>query len=60
MRASTRRLPSWWSHGSLRADRILKARLYARAGIGDYWIVNLVDRVLASPSAMIAVADLLP
>src|SRR5215510_16593883 len=46
MRASTRRLPSWWSHGSLRADRILKARLYARAGIGDYWIVNLVDRVL--------------
>src|SRR5215510_6961317 len=46
MRASTRRLPSWWYHGSLRADRILKARLYARAGIEDYWIVNLVDRVL--------------
>jgi Uma2 family endonuclease len=34
------------SHDSLPADRILKARLYARAGIGDYWIVNLVDRVL--------------
>src|SRR5262245_15611888 len=34
------------AHASLRADRILKARLYARAGIEDYWIVNLVDRVL--------------
>jgi len=34
------------AHASLRADRTLKARLYARAGIGDYWIVNLVDRVL--------------
>jgi Uma2 family endonuclease len=31
---------------SLRADRILKGRLYARAGIGDYWIVNLIERVL--------------
>ena len=31
---------------SLRADRMLKARLYARAGIQDYWIVNLVERVL--------------
>ena len=34
------------AHDSLRSDRILKARLYARAGIGDYWIVNLVERVL--------------
>jgi Uma2 family endonuclease len=34
------------AHDSLRADRILKARLYARAAIGDYWIVNLVERVL--------------
>ena len=34
------------AHDSLRADRTLKARLYARAGIADYWIVNLVDRVL--------------
>ena len=34
------------SHDSLRADRILKARLYARAGIGDYWIVNLVEQIL--------------
>jgi Uma2 family endonuclease len=31
---------------SLRVDRALKAHLYARAGIEDYWIVNLVDRVL--------------
>jgi len=31
---------------SLRLDRGLKARIYARAGIPDYWIVNLVDRVL--------------
>ena len=34
------------AHASLRADRRLKARLYARAGLADYWIVNLVDRVL--------------
>ena len=31
---------------SLRLDRRLKAGLYARAGIADYWIVNLVDGVL--------------
>ena len=31
---------------SLRKDRRKKARLYARNGIADYWIVNLVDRVL--------------
>jgi Uma2 family endonuclease len=30
---------------SLRLDRRVKARVYARAGITDYWIVNLVDRV---------------
>jgi Uma2 family endonuclease len=34
------------AHDGLRSDRILKARLYARAGIGDYWIADLVDRVL--------------
>ncbi len=34
------------AHDSLRADRTLKARLYARAAVEDYWIVNLVDRVL--------------
>lgn len=27
-------------------DRGPKAGLYARAGVHDYWIVNLVDRVL--------------
>jgi len=43
---------------SLRLDREHKASLYARAGLADYWIVNLVDRVLevyrqpvADPSA---------
>jgi hypothetical protein len=27
-------------------DREYKGSLYARAGVADYWIVNLVDRVL--------------
>jgi Uma2 family endonuclease len=31
---------------SLRFDRGRKARLYARAGIPDYWILNLPGRVL--------------
>jgi Uma2 family endonuclease len=31
------------SDTSLRDDRKLKARIYARAGIAVYWIVNLVD-----------------
>ena len=31
---------------SLRRDREDKAGLYARAGILDYWIVNLIDRTL--------------
>ena len=31
---------------SLAEDRTLKAALYARASVPDYWIVNLVDRVL--------------
>jgi len=31
---------------SLRLDRGLKARRYARARLADYWIVNLVDRVV--------------
>ena len=34
------------AESSLRFDRIEKGSLYARAGIVDYWIVNLVDRVL--------------
>ena len=31
---------------SLALDRGQKAGLYARAGVADYWIVNLVDHVL--------------
>ena len=34
------------AESSLRIDRTRKAAIYARAGIEDYWIVNLVDRQL--------------
>ena len=34
------------SDSSLALDRTEKASLYARAGIADYWILNLVERVL--------------
>lgn len=34
------------AESSLAFDREHKASLYARAGIEDYWILNLVDRVL--------------
>ena len=34
------------SESSLALDRHHKGSLYARAAIADYWIVNLVDRVL--------------
>jgi Uma2 family endonuclease len=34
------------SESSLAFDRAHKGSLYARAGLADYWIVNLVDRVL--------------
>lgn len=34
------------AEASLDGDRGPKAGLYARAGVHDYWIVNLVDRVL--------------
>ena len=34
------------AESSLAFDRKRKGSLYARAGIADYWIVNLVDRVL--------------
>jgi Uma2 family endonuclease len=40
---------------TLTLDRTLKAGLYAEAGVIEYWIVNLVDRVLEvhrEPSAM--------
>jgi Uma2 family endonuclease len=34
------------SESSLGFDRHYKGSVYARAGLADYWIVNLVDRVL--------------
>jgi Uma2 family endonuclease len=34
------------SESSLDLDREHKGSLYARAGLSDYWILNLVDRVL--------------
>jgi Uma2 family endonuclease len=34
------------AESSLRLDRGEKGSLYARAGVPEYWIVNLVDRVL--------------
>jgi Uma2 family endonuclease len=34
------------SESSLALDREHKGSLYARAGLVDYWIVNLVDRIL--------------
>ena len=34
------------SESSLRLDRERKGSLYARAGLDDYWIVNLVESVL--------------
>jgi Uma2 family endonuclease len=34
------------SDSTLAYDRRTKAGLYARAGVGEYWIVNLVDRTL--------------
>lgn len=34
------------AESSLGFDRVAKGSLYARAGIVDYWIVNLIDRVV--------------
>src|SRR5712692_10639907 len=34
------------SESSLAVDRQRKGSLYARAGLPDYWVLNLVDRVL--------------
>ena len=34
------------SRSSLRKDRGIKARLYAQAGVPEYWVVNLVDGVI--------------
>jgi Uma2 family endonuclease len=45
---------------SLRRDQTLKKRIYARAGVPAYWIVNLVDRrieVYTTPSGPVDVPD---
>ncbi|HEX9820119.1 MAG TPA: Uma2 family endonuclease [Methylomirabilota bacterium] len=42
---------------SLRLDRRLKSGLYARAGLAEYWIVNLADGVLEVHRAPAASAD---
>lgn len=42
---------------SLRLDRRLKSGLYARAGLPEYWIVNLVDGALEVHRAPRAAAD---
>jgi Uma2 family endonuclease len=34
------------SESSLAKDRGLKARLYAECGVPEYWVVNLVERVI--------------
>src|SRR5438552_6294302 len=34
------------SESSLALDREVKGSLYARAGIADYWLIDLVDRVV--------------
>jgi Uma2 family endonuclease len=34
------------SESSLRKDRGPKARIYAQAGVPEYWVVNLVERVV--------------
>jgi Uma2 family endonuclease len=38
------------SDASLRKDRLLKAELYARAGVPEYWIVNLTERCIEAYS----------
>ena len=45
---------------SLHRDRSIKKRVYARAGIPAYWIVNLQDRrieVYTSPSGLVEAPD---
>jgi Putative restriction endonuclease len=45
------------AEGSLAADRRLKGRVYARAGILNYWVLNLIDRqleVFTTPSGPVA------
>ena len=42
------------SESTLAFDRRYKGSLYARAGVADYWIVNLVDRVVEVHRAPVA------
>src|SRR5262249_50725819 len=44
---------------SLSFDRQNKGSLYARAGVPDYWIVNLIDRVLEVHRAPTPASDAL-
>jgi Uma2 family endonuclease len=39
---------------SLRKDRRIKADLYARAGVAEYWVVNLVDRLIEVHTDVVA------
>ena len=52
------------SESTLKYDQGDKASLYARVGVRDYWIIDLVPPAqvvpLALPGKLIAVADLLP
>ncbi len=53
-RPSTAHLVIEVADSSLRKDRRIKGRIYAAAGVPEYWIVNLVDNVIevyTSPSA---------
>jgi Uma2 family endonuclease len=45
------------AQASLAFDRSQKASLYARAAVPDYWIVNLVDRVLEVHRDPVAASD---
>jgi Uma2 family endonuclease len=38
---------------SLRRDRGVKASLYAAAGVPEYWVVNLIDRVVEVRSEIV-------
>ena len=39
------------SQGTLHRDRTLKKRIYARAGVPVYWIINLADRAIEAHAA---------
>ena len=48
--AHTRVVPDWicevLSPGTVKKDRVVKARIYAKAGVGHYWIVDPKKRTL--------------